>query len=131
MKPLPLYLALLGLLGSCAAQAFARNETGCGELNAVCCQLQINREQAGCKRLAPPPPAAPAPAAAAAAAACSTPGSSAPPNILLPSPPLLAADVIQDVCNTKELYCNYDGSASRCVPVPAVRQAASPVAYPA
>ncbi|KAI7843115.1 hypothetical protein COHA_003286 [Chlorella ohadii] len=49
----------------------ARNETGCGELNAVCCQLQIN------------------------------------PN------------VIQDVCNTKELYCTYEGSTSRCAPVPA------------
>lgn len=48
MKPLPLCLAFLGLWACARAQdntLTARNETGCGELNAVCCQLQINREQ--------------------------------------------------------------------------------------
>lgn len=47
MKQLPLCLAMLGLLAACGAQdstLTARNQTGCGELNAVCCQLQLDGE---------------------------------------------------------------------------------------
>ena len=120
MRLLLLSLAALSLLAASARcqgdGLVARNETGCGELNAACCQLQINGECRGAgaglqelhRRWRRSPNLA-APKRRCRARCC----------LLRPCP---AAYAIQSVCNTKELYCNWTDPVERCVPVPAVRK---------